>query len=289
MSFTGNLKAQLCTKHSGCSMCDISELAAIIRLLASNTKSGITISTENEDVAEHISGLLLKVFKKEFDYKIRNGCFKIKIDKDFFTNVLAPRLMLFGEDRRLYTKECCRGSYIRGTFLASGSVSDPKKQYHMEFDIKHKGYAEKLCQVLKKTGIASKITEHNGRNIVYIKEYSAIADALGAMGAVGTAMEIYNISIEKEIRNRVNRQSNCEIANIDKITKAASLQVEAIKKIESKIGLSELPETLQEIAHLRKQYPDESLKELGERLVPPIGKSGVNHRLKRLVEIAETL
>ncbi len=289
MSFTGNLKVQLAQKDGGCSMCDISELAAMVRLLATYTKSGVTIQTENEDVAERIGGLLFKVFKKEFEHKNRNGCFKFKIDGEFFSNVLAPRLMLFGEDRRLFTKECCRGSYIRGTFLVGGSVSDPKKQYHMEFDIKHKGYAEKLCEVLKKTGITSKITESKGRNIVYIKEYSGIADCLGVMGAVGTAMEIYNISIEKEIRNRVNRQSNCEIANIDKITKAASLQVEAIKKIESKMDISELPETLQEIAILRKQYPDESLKELGQRLNPPIGKSGVNHRLKRLEEIAETL
>lgn len=289
MSFTGNLKAQLCVKNGGCSMCDISELAAIVRLLASNTKSSVTISTENEDIAERIGQLLFNVFKKEFEYKNRNGCFKFKLDKDFFSDVVVPRLMLIGDDRRLFTKECCRGSYIRGTFLAGGSVSDPRKQYHMEFDIKHEGYAEKLCQVLKKTGITSKITENKGRSVVYIKEYSSIADCFGVMGAVGTAMEIYNISIEKEIRNRVNRQSNCEIANIDKITKAASLQVEAIKKIESKIGLSELPETLQEIAVLRKQHPDESLKELGERLNPPIGKSGVNHRLKRLEEIAETL
>ena len=289
MSFTGNLKAQLSQKDGGCSMCDISELAAMVRLLANYTKTGVTISTENEDVAERIRQLLFNIFRIEFEYKNRNGCFKFKLDKDFFMNILAPRLMLFTEDRRLFTKECCRGSYIRGAFLVGGSVSDPKKQYHMEFDIKDKNYAETLCKVLKKTGVASKITENKGRSVVYIKEYSSIADCLGVMGAVGTAMEIYNISIEKEIRNRVNRQSNCEIANIDKITKAATQQVEAIKKIESKMGLSELPETLQEIALLRKQYPDESLKELGERLVPPIGKSGVNHRLKRLEEIAETL
>ncbi len=289
MSFTQDLKAQLATKDGGCSMCDISELSAMLRLLVSYSKSGAVISTENEDVLERVRSLLFKVFKKEFEYKNRNGSFRIKIDGDFFADVLAPRLVLFGEDRRLFTKECCRGSYIRGMFLVAGSVSDPKKQYHMEFDIKHKAYAEKLCQVLKRTGITSKITENKGRSVVYIKEYSGIADCLGVMGAVGTAMEIYNISIEKEFRNQANRQSNCEVANIEKVTKAASLQLEAIKKIEKKMGLEELPETLQEIANLRKQYPDESLKELGERLSPPIGKSGVNHRLKRIEEIAETL
>ncbi len=289
MSFTQNLKVQLSMQDAGCSTCPLAELTAMIRLLASYTEDGAVISTENEDVAERVHNLLLKVFKKDFEYTNRNGSFRVLIDGEFFSDILVPRLMLFGEDRRLFTKECCRGSYIRGTFLAAGSVSDPKKQYHMEFDIKHKAYAEKLCQVLKRAGIASKITKRKTRYVVYIKEYTAIADTIGVMGAVGTAMEIYNISIEKECRNRANRQYNCEIANIDKITNAAFSQLEAIRKIENKMGLSELPETLQEIARLRKEYPDESLKELGERLSPPIGKSGVNHRLKRIEEIAENL
>jgi len=289
MSFTQNLKAQLAMYDTGCNTCHIAELTAIIRLLASYTKKGVVVSTENEDVAERIRILLLKVFKKSFEYTNRNGSFRFCLDGTFFSNILAPRLMLLGDDKRLFSKECCRGSYVRGMFLAAGSVSDPKKQYHLEFDIKHEGYAEKLCHILKRTGITSKITENKGRSVVYIKEYSGIADCLGIMGAVGTAMEIYNISIEKEFRNQANRQSNCEVANIEKTTKAASLQLEAIKKIEKKMDFSELPETLQEIAHLRKEYPDESLKELGERLNPPIGKSGVNHRLKRLCEIAETL
>lgn len=289
MSFTQNLKAQLCMQDGICRLCDAAELAAIIRLLATYTKSGVIIVTENEDVAERIMRLFLRVFKKNFEYTNRNGSFKFLIDTDFFVDTVSGSLMLFGDDSKLFYKKCCKGAYIRGMFLGAGSISDPQKQYHLEFDIKHENYAKKLCLLLEKLGITSKITKSKGRSIVYIKEYSAIADTLGAMGAVSTAMEIYNISIEKEIRNRVNRQSNCEVANIDKITKAATCQVEAIKKIESKMDISELPETLQEIATLRKQYPDESLKELGQRLNPPIGKSGVNHRLKRLEEIAETL
>ena len=289
MSFTQNLKAQLCVHDGNCRLCDEAELAAIIRLLATYTKNSVVILTENEDVAERIRHLILKVFKKNFEYKNRNGSFKLAIDTDFFVDTMSQRLMLFGDDSKIFYKKCCKGSYIRGMFLGAGSISDPKKQYHLEFDIKHESYAQKLCSLLEKMGISAKMAKSKGRNIVYIKEYSSIADTLGAMGAVGAAMEIYNISIEKEIRNRVNRQSNCEVANIDKITKAATQQVEAIKKIESKMDITELPETLQEIAILRKQYPDESLKELGERLNPPIGKSGVNHRLKRLEEIAETL
>ena len=125
--------------------------------------------------------------------------------------------------------------------------------------------------------------------MAYIKECAAIADALGAMGAVGAAMELYNISIEKEIRNTANRQANCEIANIEKTTKTAVAQIEAIRKIEKTIGFDDLPATLKEIAEIRCKFPDESLKELGERLTPPLGKSGVNHRLKRIEEIAKNL
>lgn len=289
MSFTQNLKAQLCKNAGVCRMCETAELSAIIRLCASYTSEGVIISIENEDVAKRIQHMLTVIFGREFLYKDRNGSFKFFVNEKFFSEIMAPRLMIFGDDKQLFLRECCRGSFVRGMFLAVGSVSDPQKQYHMEFDIKHKGYAEKLCEILRRIGVTAKITERKGRNVVYIKEYSGIADSLGAMGAVGAAMDIYNISIEKEIRNKANRQSNCEIANIEKITKAASMQVEAIKKIEKKIGLSELPETLQEIAELRKKYPDESLKELGERLNPPIGKSGVNHRLKRIEEIAESL
>lgn len=289
MSFTQNLKAQLTIYDSSCRLCDSAELAAIIRLCSAYTGDEVTISTENEDIADRIQNLLLRVFKRNVDYINRNGSFRFFIEPDFFVDKIAPQLMLFGDDSKLFYKKCCKGSYIRGMFLGAGSMSDPKKRYHMEFDIKHESYAEKLCNILKKMGIVAKIMKRKGRSVVYIKEYSAIADTLGAMGAVGVAMDIYNISIEKEFRNKANRQSNCEIANIEKATKAASLQLEAIRKIEKTIGLAKLPETLQEIAALRKEFPEESLKELGERLNPPIGKSGVNHRLKRLEEIAETL
>ncbi len=166
---------------------------------------------------------------------------------------------------------------------------DPKTRYHMEFDAKHESYANQIRDILSELGIGSKITCRKGRYVVYIKEYEAIADALGAMGAVGAAMELYNISIEKELRNTANRQANCEIANIEKTTKTAFRLIEAIKKIEKYMGFDELPETLREIAEIRCKYPEESLKELGERLSPPIGKSGVNHRLKRITEIAEKL
>lgn len=290
MSFTKNLKAQLCKTENSCRLCDIAELSSIVRLCTTYRGDGVIFSTENEDVAERFGILFERVFKKQLDYVNRNGNFRADIDFDFFTGEMAERLCLFeAANKNLTPRECCRGAYLRGAFLGGGSMLNPKTRYHMEFDSKHEGNAERICALLKRKGIAAKITKRKGRYVVYIKEYAAIADALGAMGAVSAAMELYNVSIEKELRNTANRQANCEIANIEKTTRTAVSQIEAIKKIEKYIGFDELPETLREIADLRCRYPDESLKELGERLNPPIGKSGVNHRLKRIEAIAETL
>lgn len=290
MSFTQNIKAQLSHIDNECDFCDIAELSSIAKVCTAYRDSGIAIITENEDVAERIAYLFARVFSLEISYTNRNGTFKFDIDENFFAENMALRLMLFNEyDAEITPYECCREAYIRGAFLGGGSMSDPKVRYHLEFDCRHEAYANQLRDMFGEIGIVSKITCRKGRYIVYIKEYEAIADVLGCMGDVGAAMDLYNISIEKEIRNRVNRQQNCELANIDRVTKTASHQIECIKKIEKYQGFDNLPETLREIARVRVEYPEDSLKELGERLTVPIGKSGVNHRLKRIIEIAEKL
>ncbi len=290
MSFTQNIKTQLAKIENNCDFCDIAELSSIIKVCTSYREGIVTITTENEDVAARIQYLFERVFQKPIDYINRNGTFRFCPDFEFFADSIATRLLLFNVgDDEITPIECCKAAYVRGAFLGGGSMLDPKKRYHMEFDTKHESYAMQLQEILGSFGILAKITCRKGRYVVYVKEYEAIADILGIIGAVGAAMELYNVSIEKEIRNAVNRQANCEIANIEKVTKTASLQIESIKKIEKHLGFDNLPETLREIAKVRCKYPDESLKELGERLNPPIGKSGVNHRLKRIMAIAEEL
>lgn len=290
MSFTQNIKAQLAKIDNSCDFCDIAELSSIIKVCTNYRDGIVTVTTENEDVAGRIQHLFERVFQKPADYINRNGTFRFYPDFEFFADSIATRLLLFNTgDAEITPLECCKAAYIRGAFLGGGSMTDPQKRYHMEFDTKHESYAHQLQEILGSFGILAKITCRKGRFVVYVKEYEAIADILGIMGAVGAAMELYNVSIEKEIRNAVNRQANCEIANIEKVTKTASLQIESIKKIEKHLGFDQLPETLREIAKIRCKYPDESLKELGERLNPPIGKSGVNHRLKRIMAIAEDL
>ena len=290
MSFTQNIKAQLVHIDNECDFCDIAELSAIAKVCTAYRDSGVAIITENEDVAERIRHLFGRVFSMEIDCVNRNGTFKFDIEEDFFVENLALRLMLFNqEDAEVTPYECCREAYIRGAFLGGGSMSDPKIRYHLEFDCRHEAYANQLRDMFGEIGIVSKITCRKGRFIVYIKDYESIADILGVMGDVGAAMDLYNISIEKEIRNRVNRQQNCELANIDRVTKTATYQMECIKKIERCGGFDGLPETLQEIAKIRMKFPEDSLKELGKRLTPPIGKSGVNHRLQRIIDIAQKL
>ena len=290
MSFTQNIKENISKIRNQCDFCDIAELSALVKLCTNYQGGEIFMVTENEAVAERLQLLFGRVFSKKLDYTNKNGSYRFYPEFDFFVSIMADRLMLFGENYGgLIPNECCKAAYIRGAFLGGGSVSDPGARYHMEFDARYEVYANQLCKILEKCGIKGKITYRKGRFIVYVKGYEQIADALGVMGDISAAMEFYNATIEKNIRNNANRRANCEVANIDKIAKTAAQQEVAIRKIQKTIGFSNLPKPLKEIARLRMENPFDSLKELGEKTNPPIGKSGVNHRLKRIEEIADKL
>ncbi len=290
MSFTQNIKENISKIRNQCDFCDIAELSALVKLCTNYQGGEIFMVTENEAVAERLQLLFGSVFSKKLDYTNKNGSYRFYPEFDFFVSIMADRLMLFGENYGgLIPNECCKAAYIRGAFLGGGSVSDPGARYHMEFDARYEVYANQLCKILEKCGINGKITYRKGRFIVYVKGYEQIADALGVMGDISAAMEFYNATIEKNIRNNANRRANCEVANIDKIAKTAAQQEVAIRKIQKTIGFSNLPKPLKEIARLRMENPFDSLKELGEKTNPPIGKSGVNHRLKRIEEIADKL
>lgn len=187
-------------------------------------------------------------------------------------------------------KDCCTASFLRGVFLICGTVTDPQKEYHLEFSTPHLHLAEDLVQVLQNVRAAQlspSIAKRKNIYIVYIKESSAIEDFLTLIGAVNSAMELMQIKMYKEAYNNMNRVSNCETANLDKTYSAASKQIAAIALINDKIGLDELPADLQEAATLRLHNPEMSLREMSERL--SISRSGVNHRLRRILEFAEKL
>lgn len=178
---------------------------------------------------------------------------------------------------------------IREAFLQSGSISDPEKFYHLEIVFTEYEEALRIKQMMESFWLDGKIVERKGHYVVYLKEGAQIADMLRVMEAPLALMEFENIRIVKEMRNSINRQVNCEAANLGKTISAAVKQVEDIKFICSKVGLDNIPESLAETAKKRLEYPEATLKELGELMEPPLGKSGVNHRLKRLSELAEDL
>lgn len=178
---------------------------------------------------------------------------------------------------------------LREAFLQSGSISDPEKFYHLEIVLPSEEQAQQIQAMMEEFALDGKIVERKGHYVVYLKEGAQIADMLRVMEASLALMEFENIRIVKEMRNSINRQVNCEAANLGKTISAAVKQVEDIKFISSKVGLENLPEGLAETARKRLEYPEATLKELGELMEPPLGKSGVNHRLKKLSELAESL
>ena len=191
-------------------------------------------------------------------------------------------------DGLLIQQGCCKRAYIRGAFLAAGSISDPEKSYHFEIVCRTMEQAKQLQDVINSFDMDAKIVERKKHFVVYLKEGSQIVDILNVMEAHIALMNLENVRILKEMRNSVNRKVNCETANISKTVNAAVKQLEDIVYVRDTIGFETLPDTLREIAELRLEYPEAPLKELGTYLNPPVGKSGVNHRLRKISIMAET-
>ena len=187
-------------------------------------------------------------------------------------------------------KTCCKRAFIRGAFLEAGSITDPNKAYHLEIVAKTLEQAKFLQQVINDGfDLNAKIVERKEHFVVYIKEGEEIVEMLNIMEGFVSLMNLENVRILKEMRNSINRKVNCETANLLKTINSASKQVQDIEYIKETVGLSHLPSNLQEMASVRLENPNASLKELGELLDPPVGKSGVNHRLRKIAEIAEKL
>lgn len=185
--------------------------------------------------------------------------------------------------------EDCARAYLRGAFLSGGAVTDPSRDYHLEFSVPYHNLSRDLLALLSEENISAKVVGRNGSYIVYIKESERIEDCLTYLGAPLAAMEIMNVKVYKSIRNETNRRINCESANIDKTVAAAGAQISALERIEATCGLSALPEELRALARLRLDNPDMSLRDLGEAMEPPLSRSGVNHRLQRILAFAATL
>lgn len=309
MSFSGNVKEELSEHWSSARHCQIAELAAILGLcgsiiINSRNEYRVKVHTENKAVARKVFTLIKKTFNIESDISIRRNIQKqsvsysvvVKQHQDALRVLQAVKLIdehLDGfEEVRIVNpivvqQTCCKRAFIRGAFLAAGSMSDPKKAYHFEIVCAAEPMAEQIRELMSSFSMDAKIVQRKKSYVVYLKEGSQIVDILNIMEAHVSLMELENVRILKEMRNTVNRKVNCETANLNKTVSAAVKQLEDITYLRDTIGLEKLSEGLEEVALVRLSHPDASLKELGALLSPPVGKSGVNHRLRKLGDLAE--
>lgn len=312
MSFSSEVKNEICRYTDISRQEAIAVLSAIMKVsgtltLVSNKQLNFKVTTENPAMARLVFKLLKKYFSIHTKVMVKQGgAFKKNnVYVIIITEEMGVRKLLtevgvlknsdgfsslnFGIEPHIVDNVNCKKAYIRGAFLGGGSVSNPEKTYHMEFVTHNSDYAEQLSNLINHFDITSKVIQRKGSYVVYIKEGEQIVDLLNIIGAHNSLLELENVRIMKEMRNNVNRLVNCETANLSKTVNAAVRQVESIKLIQREIGLARLPRNLRDIAEVRLNNPDESLKELGELLDPPVGKSGVNHRLRRIEKIAEEL
>lgn len=303
MSFSSQVKQELLRVRPEKHCCMLSELSALTQTCASLRLGGgggvrIVYEVENTALAKRIFLLLKKRLEMtptlEFArYKRlggRNACLLTLQRQDSRRLLIALGMLresaagefFRGAPRSTLTRRCCRGSFLRGAFLGAGAMIDPEMGYHLEFSV-NDGRQDVLLGILEKSGLHAAVIKRRGKDVIYIKRGDDVADCLTMMGAHHAKMEMENIRIKRDSRNQANRASNCDQANLNKQLAAGQRQAAAITRYSLSHSLSGLPKELQEIARLRMLNPDLSLEQLGQLLSPPLGKSGINHRLRKLM------
>jgi len=309
MSFSSTTKNELSRIRAEGRCCQMAELSALIRTsgsirLKGLSRTDLSLLTENPAIAR----LIFTFFKKNFNIHTdvvvqknktlkKGNAYQIQIED---AGEILKAVGILVEVNGFYSindqipefllnDTCCKRAYIRGAFLGGGSVSDPEKGYHLEFITHNEEYGDALKLLINSFGLDSKLIDRKANHIVYLKEGDQIVDLLNIIGAHRALMDFENVRIVKQMRNDVNRLVNCETANLNKTVNAAMRQVQDIELIKSRVGLGVLPQGLIQLAELRVEQPEASLKELGELLDPPVGKSGVNHRFKKIHKFAESL
>ncbi len=294
MSFSSELKEELLHIEAESPCCLLAESYGLMLFGRGFSSRDLSISTENEAVAQKYQYLakrlclsapeVQKVTAKKYRVSVTNADDRLRV------------LSAFGCDgtervRRLnwanITGECCVGAFLRGAFLACGTINSPEKNYHLEFVVPHYNLSLDLKKFLEDNDFSPKEVRRNGLYVLYFKKTEEIQNLLGIMGASKFVMEFIDVIVYKDIRNNVNRRLNFENANLNKTVNAAVRQIESIEKLQKSAAFSELPDELREIARLRLENPDYSLQQIGDEMHPPMSRSGVNHRLKKLCAIAE--
>ena len=299
-SFSEFTKNELFKKDNSNDCCDFAELSGMMLFGSNITLKRIRFATENEDVLERYITLA-----DRFDVKVgvtrtsdlSARCLAVVSNRDDILKIVerlgiidsATGLIKYRISDQIIKNECCVRAFVKGAFLGGGTVINPKKAYNLEIITPYMGLYNDFLDLLTRSGFEFKTVMRKSKYVLYTNRSEAIEDFLSFIGAFNAQMELINIKIDKEIHNSFNRSINIESANYDKTIDASVKHITAIEKIESKIGLDELPSDLKEIAQLRLDNKSMSLQELGKLLNPPLGKSGVNHRLKKIIEISESL
>ena len=276
MSFSKDVKEELLALLPKSRHCMVAELAGIFLMHGANIS--------DEALSRKVFTLLNKTLNigKDVDALSEDMCNQIKQ----MIKLSDDEMHI---DELVLQQTCCKRAFIRGAFLVGGSISDPNKGYHFEIVCSDEAQAKQIAKNMNVFDVNARIVGRNSKFVVYLKEGAQIVEILRVMEAARSVMELENIRVVKEVRGTINRKVNCETANISKTVNTAVRQIEDINLIEEKLGLDTLSLQLQEVARVRLDYPDLPLGALGQYLDPPIGKSGVNHRLKKLAKIAEDL
>lgn len=314
MSFSSTTKNELARIPITEKSCKLAELAALVRMcgtiqISGNNNISIKFTTENAAIARRIFTFLKEMYEGDIEVMVRrnkqlkkNNNYLIVIKDEHTSRQLLidvgflnkeENINIFNTEykvsKKLLEKRCCKRSYIRGAFLGAGSISNPEKAYHLEFVTNNQEHSERLSNIINSFALNSKIVLRKDNYVVYLKEGEQIVDLLNIMGAHQALLKFEDIRVLKDVRNNINRLVNCETANLSKTIDASLRQIEHIEKIQKHMGLEKLPKKLREVAEVRLENPDATLKEIGLMLEPTVGKSGVNHRFRKIQEIAEDL
>lgn len=279
MSFSAEVKEILCKTKYECPGCRLAELAGFFAFTGRVTEDGLRFTASFAELKKRINSSLMAELGIKTNAVGRQTVVPID-DTKKLQDAISGDVCIY---------ECCKIAYARGAFLGGGSVNSPEKKYHIEFDARTAQDAARLTELLEEFDFRPKTMCRKERFVVYIKESSQIADLLGYISDGRAGLEFLSAQVEKELKSSAQRMVNCDSANLNKLAKASSRHIAAIKKIKAAHKWSSMPEVLREIGELRLKHPDLSLEALGKMTGHGIGKSGVNHRLNRIVEYAESI
>lgn len=296
MSFCAQVKQELCKLPPSRSCCAVAESYGVLLFCNTFSPRSVRIVTESRDFAQRLPRLFQKAFGLTFDQLPESDqgkqiftvddARKIRHIYDVFGLEAATNVAL-QVNLGVLEEDCCRAAFLRGAFMAGGSVTDPEKRYHLELATSHLRVSREVRTLMDEMGFAPKCIDRAGSHVLYFKQSDLIEDFLTTLGAPVCAMGVMEAKVEKDLRNGVNRRVNCETANLGKAVDAAQEQLAAIRRLEERGLFQDLPDKLRQTAQLRRENPEATLLELAQSMDPPVSKSAINHRMRKLIELSK--